>query len=303
MNSNKIIKLKLDIIFKAMFGTAENEQLLANFLSSILEIPRESIKKIIMDNVELIPDNYADKFSRVDLKMQVDDKIVNVELQINSEPDFAERTLYYWSRIYGSELKSGESYGKLKETICINIVNFNLFDCNEYHSHFKIMEKTRHEVLTNKFGIHFFELKKIGKHPDKNNHMQLWLQLINAETEEELDMLENTNVQEINQAIVVLRKLNADEKMRYLAEMREKSLHDEVSALEGAKEEGIAEGIAQGIQKGIAQGIEKGIAQGIEKGIAQGIEKGEKRKEDELIEKMRKSGLSDEMINNILNAK
>ena len=53
MNSNKIIKLKLDIIFKAMFGTAENEQLLANFLSSILEIPRESIKKIIMDNVEL----------------------------------------------------------------------------------------------------------------------------------------------------------------------------------------------------------------------------------------------------------
>ncbi len=283
MNSNKIIKLKLDIIFKAMFGTAENEQLLANFLSSILEIPRESIKKIIMDNVELIPDNYADKFSRVDLKMQVDDKIVNVELQINSEPDFAERTLYYWSRIYGSELKSGESYGKLKETICINIVNFNLFDCNEYHSHFKIMEKTRHEVLTNKFGIHFFELKKIGKHPDKNNHMQLWLQLINAETEEELDMLENTNVQEINQAIVVLRKLNADEKMRYLAEMREKSLHDEVSALEGAKEEGIAEGI--------------------QKGMAQGIEKGEKRKEDELIEKMRKSGLSDEMINNILNAK
>ncbi|MDD6085676.1 MAG: Rpn family recombination-promoting nuclease/putative transposase [Oscillospiraceae bacterium] len=283
MNSNKIIKLKLDIIFKAMFGTAENEQLLANFLSSILEIPRESIKKIIMDNVELIPDNYADKFSRVDLKMQVDDKIVNVELQINSEPDFAERTLYYWSRIYGSELKSGESYGKLKETICINIVNFNLFDCNEYHSHFKIMEKTRHEVLTNKFGIHFFELKKIGKHPDKNNHMQLWLQLINAETEEELDMLENTNVQEINQAIVVLRKLNADEKMRYLAEMREKSLHDEVSALEVAKEEGIAEGI--------------------QKGMAQGIEKGEKRKEDELIEKMRKSGLSDEMINNILNAK
>lgn len=291
MNQNKIIKLKLDVIFKAMFGTQENEEVLANFLSKLLEIPRESIKKIIMDNVELIPENFADKFSRVDLKMQVDDKIVNVELQVNNEPDFTERTLYYWSKIYSSELKSGEPYKKLRETICINIVNFNIFDCPEYHSHFKIMEKTRHEVLTNKFGIHFFELKKIGKNPDKNNPMQLWLQLVNAETEEELDMLENTNVQEINQAIVVLRKLNADEKMRYLAEMREKSLHDEVSALEGAKEEGIAEG------------IQKGIVQGIEKGMAQGIEKGEKRKENELIEKMRKSGLSDEMINNILNAK
>lgn len=95
MNQNKIIKLKLDVIFKAMFGTQENEEVLANFLSKLLEIPRESIKKIIMDNVELIPENFADKFSRVDLKMQVDDKIVNVELQVNNEPDFTERTLYY----------------------------------------------------------------------------------------------------------------------------------------------------------------------------------------------------------------
>ena len=43
---------------------------------------------------------------------------------------------------------------------------------------------------------------------------------------------------------------------------------------EEAREEGIAEGIAQGIAKGTAQGLEKGIAQGMEKGIAQGMEKG-----------------------------
>lgn len=72
------------------------------------------------------------------------------------------------------------------------------------------MEKNRHEILTDKFGIHFFELKKIGKSPNKDNPMELWLQLINAETEEELDMLETTNVQEINKAILVLRELNAD---------------------------------------------------------------------------------------------
>lgn len=44
--------------------------------------------------------------------------------------------------------------------------------------------------------------------------------------------------------------------------------------LESARDEGLAQGMAQGIEKGIAQGIEKGMAQGIEKGIAQGIEKG-----------------------------
>ena len=48
--------------------------------------------------------------------------------------------------------------------------------------------------------------------------------------------------------------------------------------LESARDEGLAQGMAQGIEKGMAQGmaqgIEKGIAQGIEKGMAQGIEKG-----------------------------
>lgn len=257
--NNRIIKLKLDVIFKAMFGREGSEDILADFLSRLLEIPRQSIKRIIMDNVELIPDNYADKFSRVDLKMQVDERLINIELQINNEEHFRERTLYYWSRIYGSELKSGENYGRLKETICINIVNFNLFDCKEFHSHFKIMEKNRHEVLTDKFGIHFFELKKIGKSPNKDNPMELWLQLINAETEEELDMLENTNVQEINKAILVLRELNADENMRRLAEIREKALHDEASAINSAEERGMAKGIVKGIEEGRAAGIEEGI--------------------------------------------
>lgn len=40
--------------------------------------------------------------------------------------------------------------------------------------------------------------------------------------------------------------------------------------LESARDEGLAQGIAQGIEKGMAQGIEKGMAQGIEKGMAQG---------------------------------
>ena len=277
-NNNRIIKLKLDVIFKAMFGREGSEEILSDFLSRLLEIPRDSIQKIIMDNVELMPDNYADKFSRVDLKMQVDERLINIELQINNEKSFRERTLYYWSRIYGSELKSGENYDKLRETICINIVNFNLFDCSEFHSHFKIMEKNRHEVLTDKFGIHFFELKKIGKQPNKNNPMELWLQLINAETEEELSMLENTNVKEINNAIFILRKLNADENMRYLAEMREKALHDEVSAINSAEKDGI------------------------EKGRKEGKAEGRIAREAAIRASMRRSGMTEEQLTKILNS-
>ena len=79
--------------------------------------------------------------------------------------------------MYSGELKSGDEYGELKQSIFINIINFNMFDCPECHSLFRIMETTRHEVLSEKCAIHFFELKKVNK----DNRMELWLQLINAE--------------------------------------------------------------------------------------------------------------------------
>ncbi|MBQ1555861.1 MAG: Rpn family recombination-promoting nuclease/putative transposase, partial [Clostridia bacterium] len=157
---NSIVKLKLDVIFKRVFGDENDKDILAAFLSAMLEISRESIRKIEINNVELTPSYLDRKFSRLDLRLDVDGRIVNVEMQVNYEPDFQERTLFYWSKLFSDELKAGEEYGELRRTVCINIVNFNLFDCEDYHSHFKVMECDRHEVLSDKFAIHFFELRK-----------------------------------------------------------------------------------------------------------------------------------------------
>ena len=138
---SKIVKLKLDIIFKRVFGDVKNEKIIIAFISDLLEIPRSSIQEIYIENVELAPEYLDEKFSRLDLKMKVDEKIINIEMQVNKEPDFKERTLYYWSKIYSGELKTGDEYAELNQTVCINIINFNQFDCKEYHSHFKVLER------------------------------------------------------------------------------------------------------------------------------------------------------------------
>ena len=135
----KIVTLKLDIIFKRIFGNSNNQDIIAAFLSALLEIPRESIKAIYIDNVELTPEQFDLKFSRLDLKLNVDGRIINIEMQINHEPDFKDRTLFYLSKLVSEELKSGDEYGELKQTICINIINFNLFECDAYHYHYKII--------------------------------------------------------------------------------------------------------------------------------------------------------------------
>ena len=58
-----------------------------------------------------------------------------------------------------------------------------------------------------------------------------------------MDVEATTQIQEVKKAIVVLRQLNADEKVREEVAIREKRLHDEASALGQARREGKVEGI------------------------------------------------------------
>lgn len=292
----KILKLKLDIIFKRIFGDVRNEDIIKTFLEDLLELPPKSIQKILIDNVELVPAFIDLKFSRLDLKMKINDSIVNIEIQVNSEPYYNDRTLFYWSKIFSDELSSGDEYDELKQTICINIVNFNIFNCNEYHSHFQVMEKDRHIVLSDKLAIHFFELKKLSKKQNKKR-MEDWLNLINAETEGDLmDIQDQTTIPEVKQTIVKLRELNADEQLKAQAFYREKRLHDEASALGYARREGEKMGLA----KGEAIGLAKGEAIGLAKGETIGLKKGKLQLIEELKNQWLLDGRSEKEISELL---
>ncbi|MCM1462535.1 MAG: Rpn family recombination-promoting nuclease/putative transposase [Bacteroides sp.] len=58
----------------------------------------------------------------------------------------------------------------MKQTITINIVNFNMFEGKDYHTEVAAIIKGTGEVFSDKFAIHFFELKKIGKTPNLRLH-------------------------------------------------------------------------------------------------------------------------------------
>ncbi len=107
-------------------------------------------------------------------------------------------------------------------------------------------EDARHDRLTDKCAIHFFELKKINKEkPNTEDRKELWMQLIDAESEEEFNMLANTNIEPIKKAVVAIKEMDADEEIREKAFQRETALRDRASALRFARDEGIKEGIKE----------------------------------------------------------
>ena len=103
------------------------------------------------------------------------------------------------------------------------------------------MIKGTNEVFSDKFSIHFFELKKISKHPKTSREQ--WLQFINADSMEDFEIVQaTTNMPTIQKAVKVIYDMSEDTKIREIARLREKALHDEASALKQAKNEGIAMG-------------------------------------------------------------
>lgn len=242
----KLLSPRLDVVFKKLFSESDSEPLLTDFLASVLDIETEKITGIKIINSELTPELLTDKFVRLDLTVLIDGAKIDIEMQCLGSKFYADRTLYYWAKLFSKDLKAGASYDTLSTTISINILNFNMFDCEEYHSTFKLMEQNRHEILTDKCRLDFLELKK-AKHHNSNQirRLEKWMRFLNVETETEADMIRTIDPI-MEQAILKLRTMSSNDTFRHLADIREAQLHDEASYLSEARAEGRAEGRAQG---------------------------------------------------------
>ena len=89
-------------------------------------------------------------------------------------------------------------------------------------------------------------------------------------------------------------------RIKEIARLREKALHDEASALKNAKAEGRAEGEAIGMVKGRAEGRAKGRAEGEAIGMVKGRAEGRAEGEASIIAKMKAFGMTEEQIRRII---
>ena len=238
---------KTDTLFKMLF--VKHQDLLEKLVATLLGIPLESIEQFTIRNPEMPPEALGDKFCRLDINMIVNGQRIDLEVQVAYEGDYPERVMLYWAREFSTALPAGQSYSMLPRTMIISIIDFNLFDCKEFHSFFQPLEVTRHTLLSDKMGLHFFELKKLPDDVSEKDDLLLWLALFRAETEEDLEKIKNMGVPTMEQAINAYYTITASPEFREIERLREKARHDEAQALHHAK----LEGIQQGIQKGVAE--------------------------------------------------
>ena len=146
------LQLTNDYIFKRLFSKKGNEDILKDLLEGILEIPIKEVE--VMQEVELERVDIKDKLGVLDIKAIINENItVNIEMQIVDEKNMIERTLYYWAGLYYTGLKRGKDYKLNNKVITINILMYNIFKKENYHTIATIRDNENKNKITDKLEI------------------------------------------------------------------------------------------------------------------------------------------------------
>jgi len=239
-SSNGLLIPNQDVVFQALFGTKGSENILGGFLSSILG---EKVDNISLDaNQNLTREEIEEKHGIVDLKANVGNKTtVHIEVQMIDPHNMFKRLLWYWARIYGIQLKNTENYSKLKKTIAILIVNYDIRKFESFedaHTKWELLEKRNLDIRPfEDIEIHILELPKILKnHNATKKDLRTWLEfLLNPESEEV--MMSKEEYKELNEAYEKLEYISENENLRRHADLMLMAILDENSKREAIKEQ------------------------------------------------------------------
>jgi predicted transposase/invertase (TIGR01784 family) len=256
----KQLRFVNDLVFKYIFGNEKNKKILISLLNAILKLENKNkIEKITFLNSFNLREFKDDKSTILDIKAKDETgKFYNIEMQVIPEPYYIERVLYYYSKLYGKQLKRKDKYYKLKKTISISILDRAILNNEKsIHNIYKLLNIESYKELSDHFEFHFIELSKfkIEKPKKLQTTFEKWLHVLKFESKymEELMELPETlkNEEGIEMAIEALRYANSDEYLREIVEAREKAEHDLATRLGVSKIEGFKEGIKKGVNKGI----------------------------------------------------
>ncbi len=240
-----ILSPKYDFVFKWLFGDANHIAPLAAFLQAALGLPEEEFAELVIVDPNLNSQYDGDKRCVLDVRVKTrSGKDVDVEIQVKPSVEFYNRIQCYTAKMVAGQVKAGENYQSMAQSICIVIADFRMWEKDaRYHHRFELYDRDAEMAYPNSMEIHTLELPKIPKDSD-GTALWNWLKFISSETREEFASLAGKDAV-MAEAVARLMELSADEKARMRAEAREKWEWDNAARMRQSRAEGRAEGHAE----------------------------------------------------------
>ncbi len=210
-----------DYMFRAVLQ--ENEIVLKGLISSLLHLPPGAIQSTTILNPIELGKSFNDKTFVLDVKVLLNDKsIINLEMQVANQDFWPNRSLSYLCSIF-QNLESGDDYSRVKPAYHIGILNFSPFpNYPEFYATNQMMNIKKHYIYNDIFTLNVLDLNQIhlATEKDKAYKIDYWAKLFKAKTWEDLKMLAQKD-NALKETCETVYKLNQNEEVRYLCEMRE----------------------------------------------------------------------------------
>jgi predicted transposase/invertase (TIGR01784 family) len=248
---NTLLDPTLDVVFKLLFADERNRELLSALLTAVLE-PPAPITDVEVLNPETPRETVIEKGAVLDVRARLADGTqTHVEMQAAPHPGLRQRVLYYWARLYTSQLVRGDHYVELAPTVGVFLLSFVELPTTRFHSVFRLMEAEEQVVLADDLVIHVLELPKRPRCAPAAGEAAVlhWCRFFAAQSELELEQLATMDPN-LRQAKNALERLSADPAARELARERELAVWNYERGLRLARREGRAEGREEGREEG-----------------------------------------------------
>ena len=228
---------KVDLVFKKLFGSEENKDILQSLINAILP-PTQQIKNLVLKNPYNISDYAEGKLSILDIKAEDEAGILyDIEMQMRGSEFYGRRALYYWAKMYGSQLdyveeqpteieemaiinppsdeKNKIGYAELKKCIVINVLDFDFFEDERYHRYYTLKDGDTNETHKDLdyLDLYFIELvkQKKGKAKQEKNILERWMLFLNNS-----DVLSKDNLPKELAEIEAIKKASVKLEIMYL---------------------------------------------------------------------------------------
>lgn len=264
--TNKKYSPKIDLVFRKLFGSDENKDLLLSLINGILDCQPRLVDLTIKNPYNLAA--YIDeKASILDVKA-VDEHGTwyDIEMQIGEHGFYGKRALYYLAKMYVDQLNLAEEYATLKTTIGIHLIDFDYFPDERYRRRYVWKDADTNEMIDHLSyqQLYFIEMRKFRKEwHELTSLLDRWIAFLNkAEDLRRNDVPPEMQTEpEIIKAISRLDAMYFDEREREIYETELKARRDGIEEMRTATEKGRAEGEAIAMARAYQRLIEIGMSE------------------------------------------
>ena len=184
-----------DKFFKALFVNNKNEMILKTFLETYFKIKIENIKIL---NVELPVKKIKEKVKHVDVLVEIENKIINIEVNPIKNKNVIPRNMAYIFSIYAqnfqNNLKNKEE--RKKEYIQLNLNKYSLNKRRTYKEVYRL-KNDYGDILSKKIEIHEINIDYFHELWYSINKLQVILKKRKRNTDNKMDIEEYEKIEKL----------------------------------------------------------------------------------------------------------